>query len=195
MFHSNDLVSRNHASHPATLARIIHFFLAFMVKSEIRVTKQRSPENSMPDSSYVYLKLTGDFDPAEVAALIPLAPYESWAKHSRFPDRQIPKSSILKYSRYDTHAEIPDVYSLSEQLVDTLEPHQDVIARAIQEHQMQCCLQVVLLFTSDESVSTPIIGFSERVTRFLGTIFASIDIDTYRGEPTNGEQDAPSNGG
>jgi hypothetical protein len=26
MFHSNDLVSRNHASHPATLARIIHFF-------------------------------------------------------------------------------------------------------------------------------------------------------------------------
>jgi hypothetical protein len=48
MFHSNDLVSRNHASHPATLARIIHFFLAFMVKSEIRVTKQRSPKNMPP---------------------------------------------------------------------------------------------------------------------------------------------------
>jgi hypothetical protein len=149
----------------------------------------------MPDCSYIYLKLTGDFDPTTVAASIPVAPYESWAKHSRFPDRQIQKSSILKYSRYDTHAEIPDVYLLSEKLVDALEPHQDAIARAIQEHQMQCCLQVVLLFTSDDSLSTPIIGFSERVTRFLGTLFASIDIDTYRGEPTTGEQDASSNGG
>lgn len=141
----------------------------------------------MPDCSYIYLKLTGDFDPAAVAASIPLVPYESMAKHSHFPDRQIPKSSILSYSRYDTHAEIPDVYSLSEKLVDTLEPHQNAIARAIQEHQMQCCLQVVLLFTSDDAISTPIIGFSERVTRFLGNVFASIDIDTYRGEPSNGE--------
>jgi hypothetical protein len=144
----------------------------------------------MPNCSYIYLKLTGDFDPATVAASIPIAPYESWAKHSRFPDRQIPKSSILKYSRHDTHAAIPDLYLLSEKLIDTLEPHQDEITRAIQEYKIQCCLQVVLLFTSDDSVSTPIIGFSERVTRFLGTLFASIDIDTYRGEPTSGKVDA-----
>jgi len=147
----------------------------------------------MPDCSYIYLSLTGDFDPVTVAASIPLTPHESWAKHSRFPDRKIPKTSILTYSRYETHADIPDVYSLSENLADTIEPHLESIVQAIQKHKLECCLVVVLLFTSDDSISTPIIGFSERVITLMAKLSASIDIDSYRGEPTGSEQAGGAN--
>jgi hypothetical protein len=140
----------------------------------------RSPKNYVPESSYIYLKLTGDFDPAIVAKAIPIIPHESWAKHSRFPDRKIPVTSIVSYARHDTHADIPDVYLLTEKLADTIEPHLEAISQAIEEHKMKCCLQVVLLFSSDDAISTPIIGFTERISRLLSALPASLDIDTYR---------------
>jgi hypothetical protein len=41
MLPNDSLFSLTHALHPATPIRIVHFFLAFMVKSEFCVTKQR----------------------------------------------------------------------------------------------------------------------------------------------------------
>jgi len=42
MLRNNSLFRLTHASHTAKPARIVHFFLAFLVKLEICVTKQRS---------------------------------------------------------------------------------------------------------------------------------------------------------
>ena len=137
-------------------------------------------KTNMPASSYIYLELTGEFSLEEVSSSISLIPYESWAKHTRFPNRKIPRTSTLAFAKFETDEEVPDVYSLSEKLVDVVEPHSESIARAIRKYNMQCCLHVVLLFASDESISTPIIGFTERVTRLLAKFSASIDIDTYR---------------
>lgn len=40
-------------------------------------------------------------------------------------------------------------------------------------------LEVVLYISTDDAVSTPAIGFSNRVLAFLADVNASIDIDTY----------------
>lgn len=76
-------------------------------------------------------------------------------------------------------AEYIDVYELADEIIARLEPHAAKLGDAIADLELYAVLEVVLYFSTDDDVSTPAIGFSNRVLRFLASINASIDIDTY----------------
>jgi len=148
----------------------------------------------MPETSYIYLTLFGDFDPDEIAPLITLAPSVSYRKHSRSEEHRLPRVSRLSYGLLESTDRCPDIYQLSEQLVDMLEPHAAEFTDVINQYEIECCCSICLWISLDSSVSTPTIGFSRRVTRFLASVNASIDVDSYRdsdGDEENkeGEQD------
>jgi Domain of unknown function (DUF4279) len=64
-----------------------------------------------------------------------------------------------------------------------LSPHSEKIASVRKQLGLEAVLQVVLWITTDESKSTPAIGFNPEVISFLNTVGASIDVDTYRNVP------------
>jgi hypothetical protein len=77
-------------------------------------------------------------------------------------------------------AEYIDVYELADQIVSRIEGQAPKIKEAIAELNLYAVLAVVLYFSTDDEVSTPAIGFSNRVLAFLADVNASIDIDTYK---------------
>jgi hypothetical protein len=133
----------------------------------------------MPNECYVYFGLRGEFDPDEISVRLGLHPTSSCAQGARSSDSRIPRTSLWDYSTeriVDNHI---DVYDLAEQLITKLEPYADKIKAAIVDLNLSAVLQIVLHFSTDDEVSTPAIGFSQRVLAFLVEVDASIDIDTY----------------
>lgn len=133
-------------------------------------------------NTYVYLGIFGDFDPETLIAEIGADPTSSAAKHSRDPGKGLPRNSTLRFAQ--THAtssdEVIDVYGLADDVIGKLSGHEEKLANAIRSHDVTATLQVVLDFPVSDAISTPIIGFSKEVIRFVSEIGASIDIDTYR---------------
>lgn len=135
----------------------------------------------MPNN-YIYFGLTGEFDPTEVAQEIDLAPMRSAGKHSKNPEKRIPRCSIMRFAQTDAdqNEEVLDVHALADRLVEQLEPYAEQFASAIKKHDAKATLHVVFSFPVSEEVSTPILGFSNRVIRFLTSTGATIDMDSYR---------------
>ena len=136
----------------------------------------------MPSNNYVYFGIRGEFDPEVLAAEIGLTPTRSLAKHSRDAERRIPRTSILRFAQ--THAkdndQSVDFYELAESVYNQLKDHAQQICDAVKAHDASATFQVVLDFPGSDEVSTPAIGFSKEVVRFISHTGASIDIDTYR---------------
>ncbi|MEM7784064.1 MAG: DUF4279 domain-containing protein [Planctomycetota bacterium] len=123
--------------------------------------------------------MRGTFDPDELTRQLGVVPSYSCAKGTRNPQRGLPKTSIWKVSTERVVAKSIDVYELADQVVSKLETNIAPIKDTISKLNLHAVLEVVLYFSTDEEVSTPAIGFSNRVIRFLAEVNASIDIDTY----------------
>ncbi|MBK1832382.1 DUF4279 domain-containing protein [Verrucomicrobiaceae bacterium R5-34] len=131
-------------------------------------------------TAYVYFGLKGDFDPVRVDEMIPLDSDMCLAKHSREPHFKTPVSSILRYAELNTEDDLIDIYDLADRAVDILSPYTELFVDAIKKHKATATFQAVIQFPNSEEISTPAIGFSERVVRFISSVGGSIDIDTYR---------------
>lgn len=130
----------------------------------------------MTNEGEVYFALYGDeFDPQEVTSIVGIAPSSVHRKKGRSLGR-----SMWKLSAGKLEADVIDVYDMTSALVDRLRPRGRQIIAAKQRFSMEAVLQVVLRITTDETVSTPAIGFSREVIEFLSSVGASIDVDTYR---------------
>ncbi|WP_339135777.1 MAG: DUF4279 domain-containing protein [Candidatus Electrothrix sp. GW3-4] len=130
----------------------------------------------MSNEGRVYFGLIGDdFDPKELTEFLGINP--SKAKKKANP---IPKKSYWNLSSDTVKGEIVDIYKMSSSLIKTIKPHTKEIIEAKQKFNLEAYLQVVLWITTDETKSTPIIGFEDDVIEFLYKVKASIDIDTYR---------------
>jgi hypothetical protein len=75
---------------------------------------------------------------------------------------------------------VVDVYEMAEPLIRQLEPKARAIRALVDELQLRALLQVVLWITTDESKSTPAVGFDEKTIQFLGKVRGSVDVDIYR---------------
>ena len=137
----------------------------------------------MPTPNYIYFGLAGDFDPDALNAEIDLPPSRSTAKHSRDPEKKIPRCSLVRFG--ETQAEegdsVFDLYELADRAIGHLEPYTSQFVEAIRKHEAEPTLQVVFEFPVSDDVSTPALGFSSRVIRFVAATGASIDLDSYRG--------------
>lgn len=128
----------------------------------------------------MYLGIRGDFKPDEVAKYISLKPWESKERGERCKERDLPRCSILDYGLVEVTVDMPDLYDMSEELIDMLEPHKSEFIEVSRKFDVGLCWTTCLWMMTDQSVSTPPIGFSSRVCKFIGDLGASIDIDLYR---------------
>lgn len=129
----------------------------------------------MTNKGEVYFALYGNgFDPEDVTRSVGLEPTSIRREAS-----PIPKHSSWKVSSGEVENNIIDVYDMSSALVSRLLPYAEKIARVKQQLGLEAKLQVVLWITTDESKSTPAIGFEPEVISFLNSVGASIDVDTY----------------
>lgn len=131
------------------------------------------------NKGYVYFGLFGCFDPDTVTARLGVQPTFSCAQGQRNPRRGLPKMSQWEYASESMNAENLDMYPLAETVVTKLEPYAMEIKAVVAELNLRAVLQTVLYFSTDDRVSTPAIGYSPRVIKFLVDVGASIDIDTY----------------
>lgn len=132
-----------------------------------------------PNEGYVYFGLRGTFDPDAMTLRLGITPTSSCAQGAKNPQRGLPKTSQWEVSTERIVAEYIDVYELADQIVSKLEGNAVQIKDAIAVFDLYAVLEVVLYFSTDDEVSTPAIGFSNRVLAFLADVNASIDIDTY----------------
>ena len=143
-------------------------------------SKLTQPEiKKTPNEGYVYFGLRGAFDPDELTLRLGITPTSSCAQGTRNSKRGLPKTSFWEVSTERIVAECIDVYELADQIVSKLEGNAAQIKDAIAALDLYAVLEVVLYFSTDDGVSTPAIGFSNRVLAFLAKVNASIDIDTY----------------
>ena len=136
--------------------------------------KQRTP-----NEGYVYFGLRGAFDPDELTERIGISPTSSSREGGRNRQRRLPRTSQWELSTERIVAECIDISQLADEIIAKLEPHSPQIKDAIADLDLYAVLEVVLYFSTDDEVSTPAIGFSNRVLAFLADVNASIDIDTY----------------
>lgn len=127
----------------------------------------------------VYFALFGaDFDPDEVTEIVGLQP----TKTMRRAD-PVPKHSGWIVSEGKVEGDCIDIYDLSSSLIAKIAPYKAELVRAKRALGLDAVLEVVLWISTDESISTPAIGFDSEVISFLSDIGASIDVDTYRNTP------------
>ena len=136
----------------------------------------------MRSPNTIYFGLRGDFDPDDVARDIDLSPTEAVAKHARSPARRIPRCALMRYAQTyaDPGEPVLDLDKLADEVVSKLEPYTAQFAKAIHEHRATATLQVVFEFPVSDEESTPVLGFSNRVARFVAATGARIDVDSYR---------------
>jgi len=127
----------------------------------------------------VYFSLWADhaFDPEVITKRLGIEP----TRVIRKADPR-PKISSWELSSGKVVDEVVDVYELASQLVSRLAPVAERVQQLISDLDLSAVLQVVLRITMDDTKSTPAIGFDREVIRFLGTVGASIDVDTYRND-------------
>lgn len=134
----------------------------------------------MTNEAEVYFALYGtDFDPEEVTRRVGLEP----TSIKRKGEPKTRRHSFWQISSGRVEGDIIDVYEMSSALVTLLAPRSAEIANTRQELALEAVLEVVLWITTDESISTPAIGFDREVISFLHTVGATIDVDTYRNAP------------
>jgi starvation-inducible outer membrane lipoprotein len=71
---------------------------------------------------------------------------------------------------------------MSEEVVGKLAGKEEKINELVQRYDSETVLEVVLTISLNEELSTPAIGFSKKVVRFMAEVGGFIDVDTYRGE-------------
>ncbi len=133
----------------------------------------------MTNKARVYFGLRGDFDPPELTDAIGIKPTRVAKAGERIPDK-IPKCSHWDYSTEEVSGDILDVDEMSSQIIRDLVPYTENIVKAIKKWDLTSWLEVVLWVSTDENISTPMVGFEPDVIQFLHVVGATIDIDMYR---------------
>ncbi|MCB1043798.1 MAG: DUF4279 domain-containing protein [Acidobacteria bacterium] len=126
----------------------------------------------------VYFAIDGDFNVDEWTRLIGIEPTRVIRKGT-IHARLLAKESSWMIERNRRSDEYMDVYELADEIVTLLGPSKDAIREFCQELDLNVRLQVVIWFVDDPNLSTPALGFSNKVLCFLADIGAYIDVDTY----------------
>ncbi|SEB16208.1 DUF4279 domain-containing protein [Marinobacterium iners] len=128
----------------------------------------------------VYFGLYGDdFDPKEITSILGIDSTSTKRRGENLPN-SVPKFSSWILSTANAAGDSADVYELSSEIVNKLQPKKDLIIEVMRRFRAFSKLQVVLSISIKENVSTPAIGFDVDTIKFLGEIGAFIDIDTYK---------------
>lgn len=127
----------------------------------------------------VYFCLNGDFDPEEITSELGIDPTSQSKKGEKGKYAKELSFSSWIFSTGRVVSDEIDIYDLSEKLISKIEHKEGIIKELNLKRNYQAKLQVVVLLSSNKDVSTPAIGFSQKVIQFLNQVNALIDIDLY----------------
>ncbi|UJW81277.1 DUF4279 domain-containing protein [Hydrogenophaga sp. SL48] len=134
----------------------------------------------MTNEAEVYFALYGsEFDLEEATRRIGIEP----TSIKRKGEPKTRKHLFWQISPDRIEGDIIDIYEMSSALVAQLAPFAEKIASTRQALGLEAVLEVVLWISTDESKSTPAIGFDHEVISFLQKVGATIDVDTYCNAP------------
>lgn len=134
----------------------------------------------MWNSGRVSFSLRGDFNTKEITDCLGVKPTHALNKGETNPAHIIPRCSIWDYSSQQIEDEYLDIYLLADEIVSELVPHTEAIKMAVKRWHLHPTLLVTINMVIDKEASTPAIGFSIPVIKFLADTGTSIEIDTYR---------------
>ena len=127
------------------------------------------------------------FEPDEFTKLTSIQPANFWFKGDRLSylkdtewtmtDRPEPTRKETCWQYETGYVETYDIDDLSEPLLDIFEPHTDKIVKFMNENKLDAKLFVVAEWNFGES--TPGLGASKRLIKFLSKIDGHIDEDLY----------------
>lgn len=124
----------------------------------------------------VYFRIMGEnFDPNDITKLVGIEP-----TRTRIKSEPTPKFTTWEFSSGKFAGEVIDIYEISSSLIAKLKPKLPEFTEIINKNNLRAELQVVLWISTNETISTPAIGFEKDTISFLNQLGASIDIDTYR---------------
>lgn len=120
-----------------------------------------------------------DFNPDDITDYLGIEPTDISRKGERIPDK-VPRYNSWKLSTKNIVNEIIDVDELASQVIDQLRDKVDLINEIRNKFTVSTRLEVVLTITTDDTQSTPAVGFEVDNICFLAKVSAYIDIDIYR---------------
>ncbi len=130
----------------------------------------------MTNEGEIYFALYGEnLSPDEATQIIGLAP--TTTKEANPLSR---RPGVWMFSTGKLCGEPLDLIEAASRLVDHLVPFESAILSARSKLSLTPVLQVVLTISTDEALSTPILGFGPKVISFLNAVGAAIDVDLYR---------------
>lgn len=126
-----------------------------------------------------YFALVGyHFNPDDITRLLGLEPTTVNDAGARSGlDHPVISSWELSTETVSSDDEELDLYKLSEQILQQLEPAKDKIIEACKSHNLSPRLGLVLSLSADKDESSPDVGFGARMVRFLADIGAFINVD------------------
>lgn len=132
-----------------------------------------------PTNSYVYFSLSGnDFDPEDVTTELGIEPSQTQKKGEK---GNYIKASKFSYWKLQSNI-VDNIFldNLVEDIVSILGKKIDEINRLKEKFGLSSRIQVVMYVDTNEEVSTPALGHSEKVIEFLYRTNSATDVDIYR---------------
>ncbi len=123
-----------------------------------------------------YFALSGyHFNPDDITRLLGIEPTAiNAAGASSGLDRPVISSWELST---DTIIDDIDIYKLTNELIEQIEPAKDKILEVTKSHNLSPRICVVLGLSVDKDETVPDVGFGARTIRFLAEIGAFINVD------------------
>lgn len=143
-------------------------------------------EAQVTNEAEVYFSLFGDgFDPDEITRAVGFVPtsVKRAGSKRREEGALLPRYSSWNVSSGNVEGDFLDIYEMASTVVSRLAPLADQLDAVKRKLALQARLQVVVGISTDDSRSTPAIGFDPAVIAFLCRLGASVDIDIYRNSP------------
>jgi hypothetical protein len=125
-----------------------------------------------PNQYYAYFTVTGDFDPADITAVMGVEPTEAWEKGDLNERTRYER----KFSRWSLFSRLPRSASMESHVLDVVE-------------QLKPLSNAVLQLTSQFEAGIPVVGFfhedypgmhfEPKLLSDVGALSLSLDFDFY----------------
>ena len=125
-----------------------------------------------PNEQYAYFSVTGDFNPADLSALVGIAASESWQKGDINPRTQLER----KFSRWSMHSRLARSCELEAHIVDVLA--QIAVNRSAFK-SLSLDFKGVMQLVGYFKTSYPGVHFDRELVESLAEYALSVDFDFY----------------
>jgi hypothetical protein len=125
-----------------------------------------------PNQQYAYFTICGDFDPAEISALVGVVPTESWLKGDVSPSTHLER----KFSRWSLHSRLERTRELEDHIGDVI---LQLCPRKLQFLEISLRYGGVMQLVAYFNTHYPGYHWERELVESLADYALSVDFDLY----------------